>query len=117
MRKQGFGGLWHLVNHAAATVELDRLGYKQLGRNALGTHLLHVRLWRSLPHVESELGPMPRSQHDPPDPAYWEGIPRRHAPLLTRRTKTLYGHFTIRRSIENDATRQQADDALRYLMA
>jgi hypothetical protein len=42
---------------------------------------------------------------------------KRDEARLTHRIKTLYGYFTLRRFIEDDDQRKQADDALRYLMA
>lgn len=115
-RKQGFGGLHHLVNHAAAVTEVDRFGYPEIARQALAAHHRHVRLWRSLPDVERELGPVTKSDLDPRNPAYWNGMLNRNSALLTHRIKTLYGYHTIRRFIEDDARRKQADDAFLYLM-
>ncbi len=116
-KKQGFGGLWHVINHAAAITELDRFGYKQLAHKALPAHHQHIRLWRSLPDVEAELGPVEKSDHDPREPIYWEGMLKRDEARLTHRIKTLYGFYTIRRFIEDDATRTKADDSFLYLMA
>lgn len=116
-KKQGFGGLWHIINHTAAITEVDRFGYKELARQALPAHHQHIRLWRSLPDVESELGPMIKSEHDPRKPIYWEGMLKRDEARLTHRIKTLYGYYTIRRFIEDDNRRKQADEAFLYLMA
>ena len=43
---------------AAAIAELDRFGYKEdeEARRGLPAHHQSIRLWRSLPDVESELG-------------------------------------------------------------
>lgn len=117
VKKQGFGGLWHIVNHAAAITEMDRLGYKELAKQALPAHHQHIRLWRSLPDVEGELGPVPKSEHDPRDPAYWMGMLKRDEARLTHRIKTLYGFNILKRLIENDAQRRKADDAFLFLMA
>ena len=116
-RKRGFGGLWHLINHAAAITELQRIGYKQVAQLALAAHRDHVRLWRSLPDVESEFGPVIKSQHDPRDPSYWSGTLTRDEARLTHRVKTLYGFHTIRRFVADEAVRKEADDAMLYLMA
>lgn len=117
VRKQGFGGLWHIINHAAAIVEMDRFGYRDLARRALPAHHQHIRLWRSLPDVAAELGPVLKASHDPREPVYWEGMLKRDEARLTHRIKTLYGYSTIRRLVEQDATRAQADDAFLFLMA
>jgi hypothetical protein len=117
VRKQGFGGLWHIINHAAAITEMDRFGYRELARRALPAHHQHIRLWRSLPDVAAELGPVQKSAHDPREPVYWEGMLKRDEARLTHRIKTLYGFYTIRRFVEDDATRAKAEDAFLDLMA
>ncbi|MCA9090696.1 MAG: hypothetical protein KDA90_18905 [Planctomycetaceae bacterium] len=115
-KKQGFGGLWHIVNHAAAIVELDRHGYGEVAQLALPAHHHHIRLWRSLPDVESELGAVGKSTHDPRDPAYWVGMLKRDEARLTHRIKTLYGYYTIRNFVESADKKNQTDDAFLYLM-
>lgn len=117
IRKQGFGGLWHIINHAAAIAELDRLGYKGVAAMALPAHHYHIRLWRSLPDVENELGAVVKADHDPRKPIYWDGMLKRDEARLTHRIKTLYGFYTIKRFIEDAATRNDAEDAFLYLMA
>ncbi len=117
VKKQGFGGLWHVINHAAAITELDRLGYKDLATKALPAHHQHIRLWRSLPDVESELGTVEKSDHDPRKPVYWEGMLKRDEARLTHRIKTLYGFYTIMRFIEDEAKRKKAEEAFLFLMA
>ena len=117
IKKQGFGGLWHIINHAAAITEMQRLGYEELAKQALPAHHQHIRLWRSLPDVEGELGAVTKAEHDPRDPAYWKGMLKRDEARLTHRIKTLYGYFTLKRFIEDDAQRKKADDAFLYLMA
>lgn len=117
IKKQGFGGLWHIINHAAAITELERFGFKELAKQALPAHHQHIRLRRSLPDVEGELGAVPKAEHDPRNPAYWKGMLKRDEARLTHRIKTLYGYFILKRFIENDAQRKKADDAFLYLMA
>jgi hypothetical protein len=117
VRRQGFGGLWHIINHAAGITELGRFGYRELARQALPAHHQHIRLWRSLPDVEAELGALPKSEHDPRQPVYWEGMLKRDEARLTHRIKTLYGFFTLMRFVEAEETRRKAEDAFRYLMA
>jgi len=115
-RKQGFGGLWHIINHAAAITELDRLGHKELAFKALPAHHQHVRLWQSLPDVERELGAVTKTEHDPREPAYWKGMLKRDQARLTHRIKTLYGFFTLMRFVEDEA-KKKAEESLLYLMA
>ena len=117
IRKQGFGGLWHIINHAAAIVELDRLGYREAAQQALPAHHFHIRLWRSLPDVENELGAVVKAEHDPREPAYWKGMLKRDEARLTHRIKTLYGFYTIMRLIEGAVVRMRAEDKFLYLMA
>lgn len=116
VRKQGFGGLWHLINHAAAITEIDRFGYHELARNALPAHHQHLRLMQALPDVEGELGPVSKADRDPREPEYWEGMLKRDEARLTHRIKTLYGFYTIERFVETEATKKQAEDAFLYLM-
>jgi len=116
-RKQGFGGLWHIINHAAAILELHRLGFSQAAQRGLPAHHQHIRLWRALPDVAEELGPVVKSQHDPREPAYWAGMLQRDEARLTHRIKTLYGYETLRRYSADAALLQEADEAFLYLMA
>lgn len=117
IKKQGFGGLWHIINHAAAITEMDRFGHKELAKLALPAHHQHIRLWRSLPDVEDEFSAVLKADHDPRDPVYWKGMLKRDEARLTHRIKTLYGFYTLKRFIEKDAQRKKAEDAFLYLMA
>lgn len=116
IHRQGFGGLWHVINHAAAIVELERLGYDELARKALPAHRHHIRLWRLLPDMESELGPVVQAVHDPREPEYWAGMLKRDQARLTHRIKTLYGFSLLTPFITDPGLLQQAEDAFRYLM-
>ena len=92
MRRQGFGGLFHIINHAAALTELSLFGYRDLAQRGLAAHRQHVRLWRSLPDVENELGPLKRAPHDPRTPEYWsDNSQSQWSARLTHRVKTLTG--------------------------
>ncbi len=118
LRRQGFGGLFHIINHAAALTELSRFGYEDLARRGLAAHHHHMRLWRSLPDVEDELGPLKSAEHDPRTPDYWSSdTPSQWSAHLTHRVKTLYGFFTLLRFIEQPAKRKEAEEKFLYLMA
>ncbi len=117
IKKQGFGGLWHLINHAAAITELDRMGYRTIAKLALPAHHQHVRLWRSLPNVEAELGPVLKSKHSPLTVDYWKGKLKRDGAQLTHRIKTIFGYKTILGFIEDEAKVKLANDAFLNLMA
>lgn len=118
VRKQGFGGLFHIINHAAALTELSRFGYKKLARQGLAIHHHHLRLWRSLPDVEQELGPLKAAIHDPRTPEYWqEADSHQWSAHLTHRIKTFYGLSILLRFIESGEKRKQAEAKFRYLMA
>ncbi|MHC4875632.1 MAG: hypothetical protein ACYTGL_03980 [Planctomycetota bacterium] len=95
MRRQGFGGLWHLINHAAGLTELSRFGYRDLARKGFAAHRHHLRLWRSLPDVESELGSVVKAAHDPRTAEYWSDDLKR----------------------DEADRRDQAEDRFLYLMA
>lgn len=117
IHRQGFGGLWHIINHAAGLLELSRFGYEKLAAQGLPAHHRHIRLWRSLPDMEQELGPVKLAPHDPRDPAYWKDNLKRDEARLTHRIKTLYGFHVVVRTIQNPAKRKQAEASFLYLMA
>lgn len=116
IHKQGFGGLWHVINHAAGIVELDRYGYSELAAKCLPAHHRHMRLWRTLPDVAEELGPAVKAPHPIEEPAYWQGMLKRDAARLTHRIKTIYGYHTIRPLVADSDLLAKADDAFLYLM-
>ncbi len=116
-RRQGFGGLHHIINHAAALTELSQYGYKELGEMGLRAHQQHMRLWRSLPNVSNELGAEKPVEHDPRIPAFWDSLRvEKGRAKLTHRIKTLYGFFTLVRLIDDSTKAREAEDKLRYLM-
>ena len=118
IHRQGFGGLWHVINHSAGLVELSLRGHKELARRGLAAHYHHLRLYRSLPALEEELGPMTRADHDPRTTKYWTtGTLKRDQARLTHRIKTLYGFFVLSRIVDDESKRQQAEQSLLYLMA
>jgi hypothetical protein len=118
VRRQGFGGLFHIINHATGLTELSRFGYRKLASKGLAAHHHHVRLWRSLPDVEDELGPLKKATHDPRTPEYWrDSAESQWSARLTHRVKTLYGFYSLLRFVEDLETRAKAEDQFRYLMA
>ena len=117
IHRQGFGGLHHLINHAAGLVELSLLGYKDLAQKGLPAHHHHVRLLRHLPDLESQVGPVDKAEHDPRTAVYWsQGGFRRDTAMLTHRVKTLYGFFTLARIAQDEQKLENASDQLLYLM-
>jgi hypothetical protein len=117
-RRQGFGGLFHIINHAAGLTELSVLGYRDLARKGLAAHHHHVRLWQSLPDVEEELGALKRAEHDPCTPEYWKSsTPSQWSAQLTHRIKTLYGFYTLLRFAKEPTGRDEAKASFQYLMA
>jgi hypothetical protein len=118
VRRQGFGGLFHIINHAAALIELSLFGYRELARRGLAAHHHHLQLWRSLPDVEAELGPLKKVDHDPRSAEYWSNRPpSQWSASLTHRIKTLYGFSVLLRLIEQPTIRRQAEEKFLYLMA
>ena len=115
--RQGYGGLVHINNHAAAIADLADYGYGALVPKALASHHRHLRLWRGLPDVAGELGPMKRSINTPHDSGYWtsDDVPYDRA-LLTHRVKTMFGFDELVAVIEDDKKREQAYQNLRFLM-
>jgi len=116
VHRQGYGGLVHINNHAAAIAELARLGYDTLIAPAIRAHRRHLRLWANLPDLADELGPVKRSTHTPDEPAYWAGNVPDDRALLTHRVKTMYGFDELADVLENDARRARAHEQLRLLM-
>ena len=116
-RRQGFGGLWHVINHAAALSELAQNGYWELAIIGLRAHHQHLQLWQTLPNVADELGAETPTKDDPRLPVYWQSDDlRRDRARLTHRIKTLYGFETLVSLVEDKAKREQGYDKLRYLM-
>jgi hypothetical protein len=118
IRRQGFGGLVHLINHAYALTELSRAGHLDLASRGLRAHHHHLRLYRSLPDVEGELGALVKDRHDPLTPEHWNRRDSvQSSAWLTHRIKTLYAFRGLLRTLEDAETRARAEDAFRYLMA
>lgn len=116
-RRDGFGGLWHVINHAAALAELAQYGYRELATNGLAAHHQHLRLWKTLPNVADELGAETPTEHDPRTPAFWKSDSiRRDRARLDHRIKTLYGFDALVDLVEDKDKRKQANEKLRYLM-
>jgi hypothetical protein len=118
LHRQGYGGLFHVINHATALTELSRFGYRDLARRGLAAHHHHLRLWRSLPDLSEELGQLQRAEFDPRNPEYWRRDGKSQwSAHLTHRVKTLYGFFSLLRYIEDADQRRQAEEQFLYLMA
>ena len=117
IHRQGFGGLFHLINHAAALQDLAKTGYRGLARKGLAAHHRHLRLWRSLPDLSDELGPLTKAKNDPFTPAYWtEKESGQWSAQLTHRIKTLYGFHNLLQVIEDREKQRKAKAAFLYLM-
>ena len=116
--RRGFGGLFHLINHAAALAELEQHGFGELARRGWASHRHHLLLYRALPDLTEELGPLEAAQEDPLTPAYWQRQrSRQWSAWLTHRIKTLYGFHTLLGYVEDGSLRDAARRAFRYLMA
>jgi hypothetical protein len=118
-RRQGFGGLWHVINHAASLVDLAEHGNEELAQKGLGAHHQHMRLWRTVPNVEDELGAEERAEQDPLTSDYWESGTLTSDPdraQLTHRVKTLYGFYRLTHLVDDTEKLKEAEDKLRYLM-
>ncbi len=77
-----------------------------------------IMLWRSLPDVSAELGPLVKADHDARTVEYWR---RSHSVQwsgwLTQRIKTLYGFFTLLQHVRDEQRRHKAAEQFPYLMA
>ncbi|WP_222436187.1 hypothetical protein [Rubripirellula reticaptiva] len=114
---QGYGGLVHVNNHAAAITDLAQYGYPELVPAAIASHHQHLRLWRNLPNVADEFGPSPYAEFNPYTSAYWTSgkVSYDHA-LLTHRVKTMFGFDELAEAIDDDRKENRAYDKLRYMM-
>ncbi|XZE55034.1 hypothetical protein SH139x_001020 [Planctomycetaceae bacterium SH139] len=117
IHRSGYGGLVHIINHAAAIADLADFGYPELASRAVQSHRQHLRLWQTLPNVASERGPLQVSKFTPHSPSYWTsgGVPYDRA-LLTHRVKTMFGFGELAAVVEDDAKENAAYDMLRYMM-
>lgn len=117
VHRQGYGGLIHVNNHAAAITDLAQYGYPQLVPAAVASHHRHLRLWRNLPNVAGEFGPEPFSEFSPYSSNYWISgkVPYDRA-LLTHRVKTMFGFDELMEAIDDERKEKQAYDKLRYMM-
>lgn len=115
--RSGYGGPVHLINHAAAIADLADCGYAELALRAVRSHRQHLRLWRNLPNVADEKGPLPVSKFTPHSPAYWTSgdVPDDRA-LLTHRVKTMFGFDELAKAVGDESKKKAAYDKLRYLM-
>ncbi len=118
-RRRGYGGLFHLITHARALLDLEELGARELARAALAAHRQHVRAWLGLPRVDQELGTLKRAIELPDSPEYW----RRHrqsvqwSGWLTHRLKVLYAFHALLPLAPTEQARNRALQALGYLLA
>jgi hypothetical protein len=118
VRRQGFGGLFHVINHAQAITLLSQTGHGDLARRGLAAHHHHLQLYRSLPDVEAELGALVKARHDPRTPEHWSRTDSvQWSAWLTHRIKTLYAFLDLLPMVEHAETRREAEDAFRVLMA
>ncbi len=116
--RQGYGGLVHFIDHAAALVELANHGFPELANRGIPAHRQHLQLLQTLPVLNEELGELEKADRDPLTPEYWS---RRESvqwsAWLTHRIKSLYGFNVLAQAIEDEAKITAAEDAFRYLMA
>ncbi len=113
----GYGGLVHVINHAGAIADLADSGYAELVPRAIRSHRHHLRLWRNLPNVADEKGPLQVSRFTPHMAEYWTSgnIPYDRA-LLTHRVKTMFGFDELAAAVDEEAREKAAYDKLRYMM-
>ncbi|TWT91714.1 hypothetical protein Pla100_51560 [Neorhodopirellula pilleata] len=117
IHRSGYGGLVHIINHAAAITDLADFGYPDLASRAVQSHYQHLRLWQTLPNVADEMGPLKVSKFAPHSPAYWTSgdVPYDRA-LLTHRVKTMFGFGELAAAVEDDTRENTAYDKLRYML-
>lgn len=115
--RQGVGSLYHVINHAAALVDLRRLGYAELATRGWAAQREHLRMWAALPDLSDELGGRVRSPEDPRTAAFWARDDlRRDSALLSHRVKTIYGYHVLASATDDDERIAAGWEAVRYLM-
>jgi hypothetical protein len=117
IHRVGYGGIVHIINHAGAIVDLAEYGYEDLVPRAIQSHRQHLRLYRNLPNVAEEKGPLKLSEYTPDSAAYWTSgnIPYDRA-LLTHRVKTMFGFDELASAVAREQEEKAAYDKLRYIM-
>lgn len=116
--RRGYGDHFHLIDHAAALIDLADCGFPDLAGKGIAAHREHFARLKALPVLDGELGTLVKSEIDPFSPDYWtrsESV--QWEAWLTHRIKCLYGFVVVSRLVEDDKKREAARDALRYLMA
>jgi hypothetical protein len=118
MHRQGFGGLFHVINHTRAITQLSQNGHSALAARGLPALQHHLLLYQSLPDLEVELGALVKSSHDPRTPEHWvQRDSVQWSAWLTHRIKTLYAFLDLLPMIDHAQTRRDAENAFQYLMA
>jgi hypothetical protein len=116
-RRRGVGGPQHVVNHAAALIDLTAHGYGDLARQGFAAQRRHVQLWRALPKLTDELGPIVKAPLPPTDAEFWRTAEAKNeSASLTHRIKTLYGFGRLMTVVEDAAAVRDATDKLQYLI-
>ena len=117
-RRRGFGGLFHLINHTAALIDLSQLGYVDLAQAGMPAHRHHLGLIQRLPDLSIELGTLVRATQQPTVADYWTiKNSTQWSGWLTHRIKTIYGFHSLLEWIDDPKKRRKAKDQFLYLMA
>jgi len=116
INRRGYGGVVHVVNHAAALLDLARLGYPELALRALPAQREHFVRWRLLPDVATEFGVPALAPSDPREAAFWKLELRRDTARLTHRIKGMYGCLALLGSLPETTLLGDFGDALRWLV-
>jgi len=117
-RRRGFGGLFHLINHTAALIDLSQLGFNDLALAGMPAHKHHLGLIQRLPDLSVELGTLVRASRKPVVPEYWTlKNSVQWSGWLTHRIKTIYGFHTLLGWIDEPSKRRKAEEQFLYLMA
>jgi hypothetical protein len=118
LRRRGFGGLFHLINHTAALISLSQLGFNDLAQAGIPAHRHHLELIQRLPDLSVELGTLVRSTQKPDVPKYWTlKNSTQWSGWLTHRIKTIYGFQTLLEWIDETSKKRKAEEQFLYLMA
>lgn len=114
--RRTLGSQHHIINHAAALVDLRRLGYAELGEQGLPIHRDHIRWWLNSPELSAELGSRKASTADAITAEYWANADLdRGSALLSHRPKTIYGFEILASATGDEKLVAEARQGLKYL--
>ena len=107
----------HLITHAHALVELERLGYEQLARRGHDAHRLHAKVLRRIHRFESRertlIGPQ---RLDALSAEFWEAAAAKPGRVDPHKFKYTYSFFSLFDRVTGDERRAKSLSQLARLV-